>query len=364
MERPSRIVTSWPAALLAFWVSTLAAAQPTPVTAETIEASHAAAPLRLSGTFTARQRADLSPAVAGLIQTLAVDVGDRVDAGTTLLGLDPELAELQLARLQAAAKEAEALRDEAQRQAQQARVLAESGDLSASLAQTRAAEAATAEARLASRQAEVREQAARLRRHRLQAPFAGVVTRRYADIGEWAVPGTPVLELVDLTSLRLDVPVPQARFAAITPDTRVTVTTPALPDQTLDAAVAASVPVSDPAARTLRVRLTVDNPEARLLPGMSAQAEFHIRTAKGLVLAPRDALVRRPEGGYGVWVVQASNGQLKATARPVRTGRTVGNRVEIREGLTPGDRVIVRGNEGLSEGQVLRLVDRMGQADP
>lgn len=361
MERQTRFVMRWTAALFTLVAPALVAGQPTPVTVETIEASRATSPLRLSGTFTARQRAELSPTVAGLIQRLEVDVGDRVDAGTPLLQLDAELAELQLARLQAAAEEAAALHEEARRQAEQARVLAESGDLSASLAQTRAAEAATAQAQLASRQAEVREQAARLRRHRMLAPFAGVITERYADTGEWAVPGSPVLELVDLNSLRLDVPVPQARFGDITDDTKVTVTTPALPQQTLGARVEATVPVSDPTARTLRVRLAVDNPQARLLPGMSAQAAFHLRSEADLVLAPRDALVRRPEGGYGVWVVQTAEGSLQASARSVRTGRNVGNRVEIREGLAPGERVVVRGNEGLSDGQPLRIVDRIGQ---
>ena len=116
------------------------------------------------------------------------------------------------------------------------------------------------------------------------APFAGVITERYADTGEWAVPGSPVLELVDLNSLRLDVPVPQARFGDITDDTAVTVTTPALPQQTLGARVEATVPVSDPTARTLRVRLAVDNPQARLLPGMSAQAAFHLQSEADLVL--------------------------------------------------------------------------------
>lgn len=364
MERPHRLATSLLTGLVAMGTATLAAAQTTPVTAQTIEASRVAAPLVLSGTFTARQRSSLSTAVAGLVETLAVDIGDSVSANDVLIRLDTELADLRLARLQAATAEAEALRDEAKRQADQARVLARAGDLSASLAQTRAAEAATADARLSSRQSEAREQAARVDRHVLRAPYAGVITGRFADEGEWAVPGTPVLELIDLDSLRLDVPVPQARFGDIKPDTPVTVRTPALPDQTLAATVEATVPVSDPAARTLRVRLTIDNSSRQLLPGMSAQAEFQVRTDQDLVLAPRDALVRRPDGAYGVWVIRDDGEQLTAAARRVVTGRNLGDEVEIREGLAPGDRVVVRGNEGLSDGQTLRIVDRIGQSDP
>ena len=363
MERLTRFWIHPMVGLLAALAPALAAAEATPVTVKTIEASRAAAPLVLSGSFTARQRSDLSTSVAGLVQELRVDIGDTVKTGDLLIRLDPELADLQLSRLRAAQAEAEALRDEARRQAEQAKVLAQSGDLSASLAQTRIAEAATSEAQFASRQAEVREQAARVQRHELRAPYAGVITGRYTDTGEWAVPGTPVLELVDLASLRLDVQVPQARFADIGPDTTVTVRTPALPDRKLDATVEATVPVSDPTARTLRVRLVVDNADRQLLPGMSAQADFHVRSADALVLAPRDALVRRPDGAFGVWVVNEEDGVLRASARRVRTGRTVGTDVEIREGLSDGDRVVVRGNEGLSDGQAVRIVDRIGQPD-
>ncbi len=364
MERLPRYRLLALGGLLAALSPTLGSAQATPVTAQTISASRTAAPLVLSGTFTARQRSDLSPAVPGLVQTLQVDVGDTVAAGHVLIRLDTELAQLQLDRLRAAQTEAEALRDEAQRQAEQAKLLAQSGDLSASLAQTRLAEAATANARLASREAEAREQAARVERHVLRAPYAGVITGRYTDAGEWAVPGTPVLELVDLASLRLDVQVPQARFADITADTRVSVRTPALPGQMLDATVQATVPVSDPTARTLQVRLSVDNSRRQLLPGMSAQAEFAVQSEAERVLAPRDALVRRPDGAYGVWVVTQRDGELRVSVRRVQTGRTVGGDVEIREGLSPGDRVVVRGNEGLSDGQAVRIVDRIGQSKP
>ena len=126
----------------------------------------------------------------------------------------------------------------------------------------------------------------------------------------------------------------------------------------------AAGPVDERKAATWAGGRSFANARRQLLPGMSAQAEVAVQSEAERVLAARDALVRRPDGAYGVWVVTQRDGELRVSVRRVQTGRTVGGDVEIREGLSPGDRVVVRGNEGLSDGQAVRIVDRIGQSKP
>lgn len=348
------------AVALAVVVTPVAAQSPTPVTVVPVDARSGAAPLQLSGSFTAKRRSMLSPAVAGQVAAVPVDVGDRVAAGDPVLRLDDTLAQLTLERLTAAQREAQATLDDARRLAREADALVGSGNVSTSVAATRRAQAQAAAAALASRQAEVAEQQEIVARHTLRAPYDGVIARRDIDAGAWAAPGTGVLELVDTRTLRLDVPVPQDRFAAIAADTPVTVRAPALGSQPRPATVETTVPVSDPAARTLLVRLLVDNTDGRLVPGMSATASFALPGAAGVVQVPRDALIRRPDGSVGVWIVEPADDGLVARVRRVDVGRTQGDAVEIRDGLAADDRVIVRGNETLTDGQAVRLVTRTG----
>lgn len=337
----------------------------TPVTVAPVDARAGAAPLELSGSFTAKRRSVLSPAVSGQVAEVLIDVGDRVAAGDALVRLDDALALLTLQRLQAARDEVQARVADTRRLAREAEALVASGDVSTSLAASRRADAQAAAAALATRSAEVAEQQEIVHRHVLRAPYAGVIARRSIDAGAWAATGDGLLELVDTQTLRLDVPVPQDRFAAIGPQTPVTVRAMALAGAARSASVATTVPISDPAARTLLVRLLVDNADGGLLPGMSATASFDLPGTAGAVQVPRDALIRRPDGSVGVWVVVPGDGGgdgdgLIARVRRVELGRTQGEAVEVRSGLSADDRVIVRGNEALTDGQPVRLVTPIG----
>lgn len=220
--------------------------------------------------------------------------------------------------------------------------------------------AADAELRIATAalerlQAERRQQAEVVARHTLVAPFAGVVSRKLTELGEWVETGTPVIELVDTARLRLDVQAPQERYYQIAPGAPVEVRVGAFPGRVFAGTVAAKVPVKDPSARTFLVRVRVEDAGERLTPGMSAEARFSLRGEGQALVLPRDAIVRHPDGGASVWVL---NGGSPATvsARTVRLGRTLAAGVEIVAGVDAGTRVVLRGNETLREGQSVRVV--------
>jgi RND family efflux transporter MFP subunit len=162
-----------------------------------------------------------------------------------------------------------------------------------------------------------------------------------------------VLSLVATDRVRLDLRVPQERFAQIDDATRVQVYADTLGDTPLPARIGARVPVNDPGARTFLLRLLVDDPEGRLLPGSSARAEIDLPAGSPALAVSRDALLRQPDGGYHLFVVEAGDGQSAPVARQrsVRVLRERDDRVAVAGDLKAGEQVVVRGNEALRDGQ-------------
>lgn len=329
-----------------------------PVTVVTVSEQSIVETVPLTGTVTSERSSALSPRVSGLVDEVRVDAGDEVNRGDTLIQLDTELSKLALERTEAAVTEAQAQLDEAIRLRDEARKLLDSQNIPET--QVRAAEAEVAIRRAAFErlQVEAREQRERLQRHAVIAPYDAVVSRKLTEAGEWVDTGTPVLELVETDRLRLDVQAPQNLYQSIHADMPVTVRMDTFKDETFDATVQAKVPVNDPSARTFLVRVGLDNTAGRLTPGMSAQAFFRIdRDKTGLVL-PRDSIVRLPDGTNNVWVVsQNDSGQTVANKRQVQLGKIMADEVVIESGLEPGQQVVLRGNEVLSDGQRVKVIE-------
>lgn len=332
--------------------------RPAPVRLAAVEAATLGAELRLTGTVTAERSARLSPRVDGLVRRVLVDAGDRVEAGAVLLELDAELASLALRRARAGTAQARAQVEESRRLAEEAQRLAADRHIAQTEVATRQAAVTLADAALGAATAAEREQAELVARHRLTAPFAGVVAERLTEAGEWVARGTPVLALVATDKLRLDVQAPQERYAEVVEGATVDVRPDARPELVLVGRVQAKVPVGDGSSRGFLVRILVDDGEDRLLPGSSASVRIDLPAAAGSsVLVPADALLRYPDGGNGVFVAVDEAGALRASQRRIEIGRELGGRIEVLSGLAAGEQVVVRGNEGLRDGQAVRLAD-------
>lgn len=310
----------------------------------------------LTGTISAERSARLSPRVDGLVAEVLVDAGDEVAAGDVLLRQDDAVARQALARLRAQAAEAQAQVDESKRLLAEARQLVDKSFVPASQVATRQADLNLAEAALASARAAQREQSELVARHELPAPFAGVVAAKLAETGEWVQRGTPVLELIDLDSLRIDVQVPQERHAEL----RAGASYQLLPDvagaQPVPAQVQALLPVIDPSARTFLLRLRPQAGDQALLAGGSTRVEIALPAREPALAVSRDALLRRPDGSHTLFVIERGEaGGWVARERSVRVLRDAGTQVAIAEGLNADDRVVVRGNEALRDGQSVDL---------
>lgn len=311
----------------------------------------------LTGTVTAEREARLSPRVDGLVARVHVDAGDRVHAGQVLIELDPAVGREALSRARAQAVEAEAASREAERLYAEAERLVAGRFIAATQVEARASALERARAAAGSARAGAAEQQALLERHRLPAPFDGVVAEKRTEAGEWVERGTEVLSLVATDHVRIDVRVPQERFARFDDDVVVRVATDAPGGAWLPARIVARVPVTEVGARTFLLRLQVDDPHAGLLPGSSARVEVALPPAADALAFDRDALLRQPDGGHAVFVVEDDATRLVARRHAVRVIHEHAGQAAVVEGLAVGQRVVVRGNEALEDGQAVAIVE-------
>ena len=309
----------------------------------------------LTGTVTSPRVAKLSAEVSGLVKSIRVEEGDRVEAGDVLLTLDPELDQLSLEAARAATEQAQHELADAKRRLVEAERLAPQKSIPVTALRSLEAEVRIDGSTLQRFTAEQRRHEARLRRRQVPAPFAGVIVRKMTETGEWIEPGDTVVELIATEGLRIDFQVPQRVFPKVTSDTEVRVHLDAFSQQTFNGKISAIVPVSDPSARTFLMRVTLDATDVAMTPGMSAHGVLRLRTGHEGIVVPRDALLRYPDGRVTVWVVNGDGDSPTVSEHRVQTGLGFDGRVAVLEGLEAGSRIVIEGNEVLQDGQTVTI---------
>jgi RND family efflux transporter MFP subunit len=309
---------------------------------------------QMTGTVVSKRNAKLSSRSEGLVEKVLVDAGSRVEKGEALLTLDTRLAEIELDLIRADIETAKVQLEDAEREREEVRKLTSSGAFAKSEAASRETAARISAAEVKALEIREKQQLERIERHRLVAPFSGTIARKTTEAGEWVETGTPVLELIETDSLWFDLQVAQESLAAVQAVESADVQLDAFPSENLKAKVDVVVPVKDPVSRTFLTRLTFDDPEQRASPGMSGTAILRVRPAKSAsVSIPRDAVMRYPDGSAKVWVVTKEDGRTIVQSISVTAASGLGETVEIQDGMRGGEQVVVRGNEGLTDGETV-----------
>lgn len=355
-------VTLRAASALLLIVAGLGASKPAsaqaPVAVETVATTTIVQQVNVSGSVTSPRSAVLSTAVPGLVATIEVDEGYRVERGDPLLTLDSELAELAYERALAEVRQGETAVADARRRLADAERVGTARGIAQTEIESLRAEVLGDEAALEATRAAAREQEAVLARHTLRAPFAGVISQRQTELGEWVNPGNGLLELVATDNLRFDFRVAQEYFGALSPETPVEMSLDAAPDSAIAGRIAAIVPVKNPGARTFLVRVVADSDGNELItPGMSVRGRLEIDVGRVGLVVSRDAIIRFPDGRRTVWVVDSSGERTIVEERLVETGLEFNGLVEISRGLSEGDVIVNRGNETLQDGQPVKIVN-------
>src|ERR1700681_629067 len=339
--------------------------------------------LAIAGEFKPFQDVDVHAKVAGYIRTIYVDVGDHVKQGQTLAVLEvPELA-AQLAGADAALGAAQEQIRRAQGDLQRARSahtaahsgyarLKQAADTHAGLVAPQEvddsqakdleseAQVASAEAELsaAKQQLEVaranqKQYAALSGYTRIVAPFAGVITNRYADTGALVAAGTssstqaiPVVRLAQISKLRLVLPIPESLAGQIHLGEPVKVRVQAL-DRDFQGKVSRFADSLDLQTRTMDTQIDVENRNGSLMPGMYTQTILSLREKQNALTIPLEAVNRNGQDA----TVLAVNGQNIVEERHVHLGVEDEKGIEVLSGLNDGERVIIGNRNAFHSGQ-------------
>jgi RND family efflux transporter MFP subunit len=309
----------------------------------------------LTGTITSPKSARLSSQIEGQVAEMHVEVGDQVKAGDVLLKIDSQLEDLALEAARAATEQARAELADAKRRYTNARRLRKQRTISANEVDLRDAEVQIDKATLQRMIAEQRKQQARVEHHTVKAPFAGVISERLTEVGEWIQPGNPIVNLVAIDDLRAEFRVPQEFYLSLNEQSRMRITLDALPGKQFDGVISAVVPVSDPSARTFLVHASLNTGDIRITPGMSVHGVLLLNTGTRGVVISRDALLRYPDGRVTVWTVNSNGKETIVSEQAVTVGHSFDGKVAITEGLQAGDTIVIKGNESLQDNQVVRI---------
>lgn len=316
------------------------------------------------GQLIASVEANVAARRAGVAAEVLFEPGDKVKAGAPLVRLETVLAGIEKRAAEAALDVARAGVDAASAQltqnqqslARQARLrgsTAFSGAQFEDLEQTVAraqGELARAIAQVAAAEASMARVEYDLRHAVIRAPFDGIITERMAQPGQFVRLGDPVAKLLDDSRLEIEADVPSELIDGLPIGTAVDA---AFADGTNDVAIVrAALPVETVATRTRPVRFATDLSTVDPLMvavGKSVTLAIPVSALREVTTVPKDALVQGRGGGWIVYVVEDGAAQ----PRPVSLGQAAGARLEVLSGLSPGDMVVVRGNERLRPGQAV-----------
>jgi membrane fusion protein, copper/silver efflux system len=173
----------------------------------------------------------------------------------------------------------------------------------------------------------------------LTAPISGVIAELGVREGMTVTPGSALFKLVDLSTVWVNAEVAEAQAAWVRPGSPVEARVTAYPGTVFEGKVGALLPEVALSTRTVRARIELANPGGRLKPGMFASLSFARGAAKERVLVPSEAVIRT--GARDLVIVALGEGRFRAAQ--VEVGAEAGGQSEIREGLRPGDKVVLSG---------------------
>ncbi len=301
----------------------------------------------LPGTLEAWEDITLGLEQSGPIRWIGPREGDRIRAGDPILRIDPETLEAQL-------QAAQVDHDLAQRQLERMEHL---------LKKQLVSQQEGDQAREAFEAAHSRLKQTRLavEKSTLVSPIDGVLDELLVDRGEYGALGAPAAVVVQVDRLKVLVDVPEkdvpflqaGRKARVSLATIDATGTNSLPGEIVHVAYRA-----DPRTRTYRAKVAVDNAAGRLRPGMIVRVEFDRVHHRGVVTVPLYSLLDR-DGRKELYVEQDGI----ARRRTVRTGAVIDGRVVIRNGIEPGEQLIISGQQLVGDGSAVHVVAGAGRLD-
>ncbi|SEI78642.1 RND family efflux transporter, MFP subunit [Allopseudospirillum japonicum] len=277
----------------------------------------------------------VSAQTSGKITAIYYDVDDAVPAGALIMRIDDSEQKTRLEQAQASLQEARVNLRDAQQNFQRIQGVYERKLTSKAQYDQARNQYTSAQARFDRAQAAQDEAEKLLSYTQVVAPYGGIVTERYVELGELVQPGTPLMAGLSLAALRVNVDLPQRYAASVRARRDAQIL---LPDgRQLLAEHFTFFPYADPKTHNFRVRIDIANPEGDLYPGMLVKAQFPLQQEEAL-LVPQTAVVHRSEL-TGLYILDQ---QGHPRLRQVRLGHPQGDQVEVLAGVRAGETLILQ----------------------
>jgi len=303
------------------------------------------------GSLRSDESVTLRPENAGRISAITFQEGQRVQKGAPLVRLDPAVPQAEFEQAKANLTLAKAKFDRAVDLANRNYISGQAKDEAENNFKVAEASQQLAEAKLAKTD--------------IRAPFSGIIGLRSVSIGDYVKEGADLVNLESIDPLKVDFRVPENYMRQVQPGQSLTVTLDAMPGQSYDGKVLAVNPLVDAAGRAIVIRAQVRNQDTTLRPGMFARVRLITRDQSEAMVVPEQALVPQGSEQYVFKVVDNNAVRVK-----IETGQRRDGKVEVINGLKPGDVVVTAGQLKIRDGSPVSVIgtvapkDAAGQAAP
>ena len=291
-----------------------------------------------SGTIEESSGTSLSFAVTGTIKKIHVSAGQMVAAGQLIAELDPTT-------LQNAYTIAKTSLEQAQDTYNRMKELHDAGSLPEM-------QWISIENQLKSAMASEAMSRKSLNDTKLYAPFSGYIASRDGEIGQNAIPCSPIVKLVNIGSVKVKISVPENEVQRIAKGSSMKIIVPALNNREFSGRVTERGVSADPRSRTYEVKATIQNSDGQLLPGMICQAFTNYMQGTTGVFVPANLVQLDGNNKTFVWVVNGG----KALKREITINNETAQGVQVSGGLSAGDHIIVAGQQKVSNGMKVEVI--------
>ncbi|MFL5004593.1 MAG: efflux RND transporter periplasmic adaptor subunit [Microvirga sp.] len=300
------------------------------------------------GTVRAYESITVTVKGSGIVEEISFQEGQKVKFGDVLLRLDSDERRADIEQAKAETRRATALRDELKVRLDRAMALNRTGAGTVAQVEDLTAQVRTLESAIASAEARRKAAEARLEDLIVRAPFNGRLGTRSVSLGAYVTPGMRITTLDDLSKVRLDFAVPENILAQLDIGQTVRAVSAAFGQRVFEGKVAVIDPRVDPVTRSVRLTAEFPNPDEALKPGMFLSVALEVSVKNDAVIVSEEAIVG--EGLRHLIYVVKDN---MVERRVVRIGQRQQGRVEVVDGLKPGEIVIVRGVQRVRPGQAV-----------
>lgn len=308
-----------------------------PVETTTVMQGNVSSFYSTTATLEAPQEANVVSRISGLIESLAVEEGDRVQKGQVLAVIDAKRQQYDLDRSEAEVKIIEQELNRLKKMSNREFISADSmAKLEYNL------QAAIAKKDLAELQ---------VKESRVLSPISGVVAKRYVKAGNMAKEFGDLFYIVNQDELHGIVHLPEQQLASLKLGQEAQVFSNQHSKNAIHAKVLRISPIVDPQSGTFKVTLAVPNQEARLKAGMFTRVELKYDTHENVITVPYSALINQ-DNKQALYVIDGTN----ANRREVEIGYREGDLVEVITGINPGEQVVTRGQQNLKDQSLVEVI--------